>query len=51
VIGAATATGARPAPWLIIAACGLAVLALGTVTSARAPDVEESAAEVFASAG
>jgi EmrB/QacA subfamily drug resistance transporter len=36
VIGAAVAAGAGPAPWWIIAGCGLAILALTTLTSGRA---------------
>ncbi|MEV6946820.1 DHA2 family efflux MFS transporter permease subunit [Streptomyces sp. NPDC051172] len=35
VIGAAIAAGARPAAWWIIAACGLAILVLTTVTTHR----------------
>ncbi|WP_079161711.1 DHA2 family efflux MFS transporter permease subunit [Streptomyces fodineus] len=35
VIGAAVASGARPAAWWIIAGCGAAILVLGTVTSGR----------------
>ncbi|MCC5477028.1 DHA2 family efflux MFS transporter permease subunit [Streptomyces barringtoniae] len=35
VIGAAVASGARPAAWWIITGCGAAILALGAVTTGR----------------
>lgn len=49
LIGAAAASGARSAAWWAITGCGLAVLALATVTSGRRP--AGSAQRVKATAG
>jgi predicted MFS family arabinose efflux permease len=43
VIGAVVAAGARAAAWWIIAGCGLAVLALSTMTAGRRPASETGA--------